>query len=825
MSIFETTLRSAGLDQYTDNFNAFGIDSLQSLTLLTMQDYAMVGVSSMEDRKISGSTKIPVDSGSGLLAVEAEFMIAYAASQKRERSRESIAAPISWTVEVRSVISSEARSHIRSFRESIKTVEREFALYLNILKSHEPKVSSTSSIQSDDALKQAQRVPIQRSSSPARFSGVETQREGRRGLTTAEARISNPPPPSTTNTAAAGGVSRTLDPSDSEDETEAVKIKYSFSPNRNPKAPQPLLNVYGVPNSVSNATRTNQGGSSKISDISDRIRVCVRKRPLNRKELKSNQVDVANVLDRRTLVVNEPKVKVDLTKFVEQHEFTFDEVFDFDSTNDEVYKRSAFPLVEYIFSGGKATCFAYGQTGSGKTYTMLDETNGLYVKAGRDIFKLLEKPEYQHLAAYVGFYEIYQRQVNTTTNQLYDLLNGRKRLHAREDGKQNVVISGLQEYEINSVDKVVEIFNHGHNARSTGVTGANADSSRSHAIFQIVLKHRKSKKKVQGKLSFIDLAGSERGADRGDTDQRTRMEGSEINKSLLALKECIRALDQESKHTPFRQSKLTQVLKDSFIGYLELIAKGTFLKLINRNSRTCMIATISPSSGNSEHTLNTLRYAYRVKELKGDSQYQDVDAHDGLYDEPENDDFVSGDEDPFLDSEFPPENLLDSDDAGNDTEDDSDNNRRVESQIVQAPVPAMERSKNKSIPKHSSKLKPSMLVKPSTTSLRGSREALSESKSNLSHVNSSLSIGSKRLTSDLPAFEELVNFHRQHLRLFAELSKSESKLIVNYSIKGKSDSGGVSQDLYVAELSSILAQKEESISVLKGLLEQFAPKK
>ncbi|KAJ3204376.1 Kinesin-like protein kif24 [Entophlyctis luteolus] len=738
-----------------------------------MQDYAMVGVSSMEDRKISGSTKIPVDSGSGLLAVEAEFMIAYAASQKRERSRESIAAPISWTVEVRSVISSEARSHIRSFRESIKTVEREFALYLNILKSHEPKVSSTSSIQLDDALKQAQRVPIQRSSSPARFSGVETQREGRRGLTTAEARISNPPPPSTTNTAAGGGVSRTLDPSDSEDETEAVKIKYSFSPNRNPKAPQPLLNVYGVPNSVSNATRTNQGGSSKISDISDRIRVCVRKRPLNRKELKSNQVDVANVLDRRTLVVNEPN----------------------------------------------------GQTGSGKTYTMLDETNGLYVKAGRDIFKLLEKPEYQHLAAYVGFYEIYQRQVNTTTNQLYDLLNGRKRLHAREDGKQNVVISGLQEYEINSVDKVVEIFNHGHNARSTGVTGANADSSRSHAIFQIVLKHRKSKKKVQGKLSFIDLAGSERGADRGDTDQRTRMEGSEINKSLLALKECIRALDQESKHTPFRQSKLTQVLKDSFIGYLELIAKGTFLKLINRNSRTCMIATISPSSGNSEHTLNTLRYAYRVKELKGDSQYQDVDAHDGLYDEPENDDFVSGDEDPFLDSEFPPENLLDSDDAGNDTEDDSDNNRRVESQIVQAPVPAMERSKNKSIPKHSSKLKPSMLVKPSTTSLRGSREALSESKSNLSHVNSSLSIGSKRLTSDLPAFEELVNFHRQHLRLFAELSKSESKLIVNYSIKGKSDSGGVSQDLYVAELSSILAQKEESISVLKGLLEQFAPKK
>lgn len=103
-----------------------------------------------------------------------------------------------------------------------------------------------------------------------------------------------------------------------------------------------------------------------------------------------------------------------------------------------------------------------------------------------------------------------------------------------------------------------------------------------------------------GKLSFIDLAGSERGADRGETDLKTRMEGAEINKSLLALKECIRALDQDKRHTPFRQSKLTQVLKDSFVG----------------NSRTCMIATVSPNQSNSEHTLNTLRYADRVKELK-----------------------------------------------------------------------------------------------------------------------------------------------------------------------------------------------------------------
>jgi kinesin family protein 2/24 len=101
-------------------------------------------------------------------------------------------------------------------------------------------------------------------------------------------------------------------------------------------------------------------------------------------------------------------------------------------------------------------------------------------------------------------------------------------------------------------------------------------------------------------MSFIDLAGSERGADTVDTNKQTRFDGAEINKSLLALKECIRALDQDKKHTPFRGSKLTQVLKDSFTG----------------NSKTVMIANASPGSNNCEHTLNTLRYADRVKELK-----------------------------------------------------------------------------------------------------------------------------------------------------------------------------------------------------------------
>jgi hypothetical protein len=191
---------------------------------------------------------------------------------------------------------------------------------------------------------------------------------------------------------------------------------------------------------------------------------------------------------------------------------------------------------------------------------MLDSDHGLYVKASRDIFALLALPTNSHLSAHVSFYEIYQ-------GHLYDLLSNRNKLFAREDANKQVCIAGLSEFEVHDVETLVKIFETGSGTRTTGVTGANADSSRSHAIFQIVLKAppvkgkggRMGKSPQVGKFSFIDLAGSERGADRGESDRQTRMEGSEINKSLLALKECIRALDQDSKHTPFRQSKLTQV--------------------------------------------------------------------------------------------------------------------------------------------------------------------------------------------------------------------------------------------------------------------------
>lgn len=214
---------------------------------------------------------------------------------------------------------------------------------------------------------------------------------------------------------------------------------------------------------------------------------------------------------------------------------------------------------------------------------------GLYIMAAEDVFKTLNKKT-MGLKVYVSFYEIY-------CNKLHDLLNDRQQLYAREDAKQNVNIVGLKEWAVGSVEDLMKVIDFGLSVRMVGVTGANDESSRSHAILQISLK---AGTKLHGKITFIDLAGSERGADTIENSKQTRIDGAEINKSLLALKECIRALDQDKRHTPFRGSILTQVLKDSFVG----------------RCRTVMIANVSPSNSNCENTLNTLRYADRVKELR-----------------------------------------------------------------------------------------------------------------------------------------------------------------------------------------------------------------
>lgn len=334
-------------------------------------------------------------------------------------------------------------------------------------------------------------------------------------------------------------------------------------------------------------THTEADGEVKQKS---RIVVAIRKRPLSRIEISNGFEDVMECDNASEIVLREPKVKVDLRKYTHVHRFYLDESFDEQCSNEDVYNRTARALIDTVFEGGSATCFAYGQTGSGKTHTMLGSGDepGLYALAAKEMFDRLDTS----VSLTVSFYEIY-------SGKLYDLLNGRRLLRCLEDERHNVNIRGLTEHVSANVCDVMQIIERGSRNRSSGCTGANDTSSRSHAILEIRLR-RNGEEKSGGKFTFIDLAGSERGADTLDCARQTRREGAEINKSLLALKECIRSLDMNKKHVPFRGSKLTEVLRDSFIG----------------NCRTVMIGAVSPSNGNCEDTLNTLRYADRVKELK-----------------------------------------------------------------------------------------------------------------------------------------------------------------------------------------------------------------
>lgn len=187
-------------------------------------------------------------------------------------------------------------------------------------------------------------------------------------------------------------------------------------------------------------------------------------------------------------------------------------------------RYTAQPLVKTIFEGGFATCFAYGQTGSGKTHTMggtfsgktQDCNKGIYAMAAADVFRLVNSAKCRNLDLVVSssFFEIYSGKV-------FDLLANKAKLRVLEDGKQQVQVVGLTEKVVTSVDEVLKLIQKGTLARTSGQTSANANSSRSHAIFQIILRCSSAMNKVYGKFSLIDLAGNERGADTSSADRQT----------------------------------------------------------------------------------------------------------------------------------------------------------------------------------------------------------------------------------------------------------------------------------------------------------------
>ncbi|GAB1297031.1 Kinesin-like protein KIF19 [Apodemus speciosus] len=283
--------------------------------------------------------------------------------------------------------------------------------------------------------------------------------------------------------------------------------------------------------------------------------------------------------------------------------YLFDVAFDFTATQEMVYQATTKSLIEGVISGYNATVFAYGPTGCGKTYTMLgtDHEPGIYVRTLNDLFRAIEETsndmEYEVSMSYL---EIYNEMIR-------DLLNpALGYLELREDSKGVIQVAGITEVSTINAKEIMQLLMKGNRQRTQEPTAANQTSSRSHAVLQVAVRQRSRVKNIlqevrQGRLFMIDLAGSERASQTQNRGQRMK-EGAHINRSLLALGNCINALSDKggNKYINYRDSKLTRLLKDSLGG----------------NSRTVMIAHISPASTAFEESRNTLTYAGRAKNIR-----------------------------------------------------------------------------------------------------------------------------------------------------------------------------------------------------------------
>uniref|UniRef100_A0A8C9HT16 Kinesin family member 27 n=1 Tax=Piliocolobus tephrosceles TaxID=591936 RepID=A0A8C9HT16_9PRIM len=337
------------------------------------------------------------------------------------------------------------------------------------------------------------------------------------------------------------------------------------------------------------------------------VKVAVRIRPLLCKEvLHNHQVCVRVIPNNQQVIIGRDRV------------FTFDFVFGKNSTQDEVYNTCIKPLVLSLIEGYNATVFAYGQTGSGKTYTIggghiasvVEGQKGIIPRAIQEIFQSISEHPSIDFNVKVSYIEVYKEDLR----DLLELETSMKDLHIREDEKGNTVIVGAKECHVESADEVMSLLEMGNAARHTGTTQMNEHSSRSHAIFTISIGqvHKNveaaedgswySPRHIVSKFHFVDLAGSERVTKTGNTGEQFK-ESIQINSGLLALGNVISALGdprRKSSHIPYRDAKITRLLKDSLGG----------------SAKTVMITCVSPSSSNFDESLNSLKYANRARNIR-----------------------------------------------------------------------------------------------------------------------------------------------------------------------------------------------------------------
>uniref|UniRef100_A0A7M4FEF0 Kinesin-like protein n=1 Tax=Crocodylus porosus TaxID=8502 RepID=A0A7M4FEF0_CROPO len=338
------------------------------------------------------------------------------------------------------------------------------------------------------------------------------------------------------------------------------------------------------------------------------VQVALRIRPINEAELEEGASIIAHRVGDQMVVLMDPSEDPDdilRANRSREKTFIFDMVFDQKATQEEVYVSTTKSLVGGVISGYNATVFAYGPTGAGKTYTMLgmDCEPGIYIRTLNDLFRALEATsDSMDYTVSMSYLEIYNEVIR-------DLLNPSSGfLDLREDSRGSIQIAGITEVSTTNAQEIMQLLTKGNKERTQEPTAANKTSSRSHAVLQVTVKRMSRVKDITeearvGRLFMVDLAGSERAAQTQNRGKRMK-EGAHINRSLLALGNCINALSEKGgsrgQYVNFRDSKLTRLLKDSLGG----------------NSRTVMIAHISPASMYFEESRTTLIYAYRAKNIK-----------------------------------------------------------------------------------------------------------------------------------------------------------------------------------------------------------------
>eukprot|EP00892_Ulva_mutabilis_P004653 jgi/Ulvmu1/255/UM001_0259.1 len=341
------------------------------------------------------------------------------------------------------------------------------------------------------------------------------------------------------------------------------------------------------------------------SDSKECVKVVVRCRPLNTKEKSDGRKTVVGMDIREGQVhVYNPKAGTEEPAKT----FTYDQVYDWNSQQLELFSITAKPIVDSVMAGYNGTIFAYGQTGTGKTFTMegvddatKPELRGIMLNVFDFIFdQIQDDSEHQReYLVYISYLEIYNEEIR-------DLLaKDSEKLQLKEAADKGVYVKGLKKVVVKSAIEMQSHLNMGKKQRHVGATAMNADSSRSHSIFTIYVECKHSGPQGQqgihvGKLNLVDLAGSERQSKTQASGSRLN-EGIKINLSLTALGNVIEALVAAGdRHVPYRDSKLTRLLQDSLGG----------------NTKTVMVANIGPADWNHDETMSTLRYANRAKNIK-----------------------------------------------------------------------------------------------------------------------------------------------------------------------------------------------------------------